>query len=100
MGFASGQTFQLRDEDHTLANALRFMLNKNNHVEFCGYSQPHPTEALINLRVQTDGLLSAQQAFQSAVTELQGACDVLSEKFEVALAEHQAKQQQQKQDEI
>ena len=26
--FDRGNTFQLHDEDHTLANALRFMLNK------------------------------------------------------------------------
>lgn len=26
--FDTGNTFQLEDEDHTLANSLRFMLNK------------------------------------------------------------------------
>ncbi|KAL0049313.1 hypothetical protein WJX82_011060 [Trebouxia sp. C0006] len=51
----NGVTFALEDEDHTLANALRFFLNKNPHVSFCGCSIPHPAEALVNIRVQTTG---------------------------------------------
>ncbi|KAK8940008.1 hypothetical protein KSP40_PGU019742 [Platanthera guangdongensis] len=48
-------TFSLMDEDHTLANSVRFMLNKDPRVEFCGYSIPHPSENKVNIRVQTTG---------------------------------------------
>ncbi|PKA60200.1 DNA-directed RNA polymerase II subunit RPB11 [Apostasia shenzhenica] len=51
----SSSTFSLADEDHTLANAVRFVLNKDPRVEFCGYSIPHPSENKVNIRVQTTG---------------------------------------------
>lgn len=93
-----GATFALENEDHTLANALRYFLNKkwacryscmacscthphgtthetstphetfhslhcpdarlvlrSPHVSFCGYSIPHPSEPVTNLRIQTTG---------------------------------------------
>jgi len=34
---ASEATFALAGEDHTLGNALRYMLNKNPEVVFAGY---------------------------------------------------------------
>ncbi|KAF8032046.1 hypothetical protein BT93_D1066 [Corymbia citriodora subsp. variegata] len=46
-------TFSFAEEDHTLANALRFSLNQDPQVIFCGYSIPHPTKAQVNVRVQT-----------------------------------------------
>ena len=83
-GADTGRTFALEDEDHTVANALRFLLNKkcaplravllfsylhctkrplllhhSPHVSFVGYSIPHPSEAVVNLRVQTTGGLLA-----------------------------------------
>nr|XP_015207127.1 PREDICTED: DNA-directed RNA polymerases I and III subunit RPAC2-like [Lepisosteus oculatus] len=48
-------TFVLHDEDHTLGNALRYMVMKNPEVEFCGYSITHPSESKINFRIQTRG---------------------------------------------
>ncbi|XP_070553896.1 DNA-directed RNA polymerases I and III subunit RPAC2-like [Ptychodera flava] len=48
-------TFVMHGEDHTLGNALRYMIMKNPEVQFCGYSIPHPTENKINLRIQTTG---------------------------------------------
>ncbi|XP_059660818.1 uncharacterized protein LOC132307153 [Cornus florida] len=51
----SASTFSLTDEDHTLANSLRFALNQDPRVTFCGYSIPHPADARVNIRVQTTG---------------------------------------------
>jgi DNA-directed RNA polymerase subunit L len=51
----SGATFAVEQEDHSLANALRFFLNKDARVAFAGYSMPHPTEDVVNVRVQTTG---------------------------------------------
>lgn len=93
--FGSGATFQLKGEDHTLANAgecrqpclaalvrhaggkrgcfatfptatrglsvaVRFMLNKDPNVEFTGYSIPHPSEQVVNVRVQVTRLGAAE----------------------------------------
>ena len=35
-------TFVLHNEDHTLGNALRYMMLKDPDVDFCGYNVPHP----------------------------------------------------------
>ncbi|RUS18097.1 hypothetical protein BC937DRAFT_89150, partial [Endogone sp. FLAS-F59071] len=43
----TSMTFSLKDEDHTLGNALR------PEVDYCGYSIPHPSEAKMNIRIQT-----------------------------------------------
>ncbi|KAL1060633.1 hypothetical protein V6Z11_1Z082400 [Gossypium hirsutum] len=51
----SAATFSLTDEDHTIANAVRFNLNQEPKSTFCGYSIPHPSEARVNIRVQTTG---------------------------------------------
>jgi len=83
----NGVTFALEDEDHTLANALRFMLNKNPHVEFCGYSIPHPTDAVVNLRVQTTGEITAQEALREALLNLKAACAHIKTTFQAEVAE-------------
>ena len=57
-------TYSLAGEDHTLGNALRFMLNKNPHVAFAGYSVPHPADELVNVRVQTSGKLPSAAGLQ------------------------------------
>ena len=44
--------FQIANEDHTLGNLLRFIIMKNPDVEFCGYTIPHPSEFVMNLRIQ------------------------------------------------
>ena len=46
-------TFTFYNEDHTLGNVLRSTLIKNKHVEFCGYTIPHPSEPFMKLRVQS-----------------------------------------------
>ena len=44
-------TYSFRDEDHTLGNLLRNQIIKSNHVEFCAYSVPHPSEPIMNVRI-------------------------------------------------
>lgn len=77
----SNATFSLEGEDHTLGNSLRFVLNRNPQVAFCGYSVPHPSEELVNVRVQTTGDLTAVQAFRDGLNDLSGICDVIEEEF-------------------
>ncbi|MEN2498913.1 MAG: RNA polymerase subunit AC19 [Marteilia pararefringens] len=43
--------YQLEGESHTLANALRQVINKNDEqIIFCGYSNPHPSKVMVNFR--------------------------------------------------
>ncbi|EFJ45440.1 hypothetical protein VOLCADRAFT_63657 [Volvox carteri f. nagariensis] len=90
-------TFSIEEEDHTLANSLRFFLNKNPHVSFCGYSMPHPSEELVNLRVQTTGQITAMQAVKAACEDMQQVCDHMRSTLSKAVAEFQQQEQSREQ---
>lgn len=81
-------SFQIAEEDHTLGNALRYIIMKNPEVEFCGYSIPHPSEALLNLRIQTYGEITAIEALQKGLQDLMDLCDVVEEKFTQRVTEY------------
>ncbi|VVT56870.1 uncharacterized protein SAPINGB_P005357 [Magnusiomyces paraingens] len=68
-------SFQIKNEDHTLGNPLRYIIMKNPDVEFCGYSIPHPSEAKLNIRIQTYGQTTAFQALQKGLKDLVDLCD-------------------------
>jgi len=73
-------SFEFEDEDHTLGNALRYIIMKNPDVEFCGYSIPHPSEALMNIRIQTyKG--TAREALEKGFDDLEGLCEVVADTF-------------------
>ncbi|AET40177.1 DNA-directed RNA polymerase core subunit RPC19 Ecym_5423 [Eremothecium cymbalariae DBVPG len=74
-------SFQISDEDHTLGNALRYIIMKNPEVEFCGYSIPHPSETVLNLRIQTYGKMTAVEALHKGLKDLMDLCDVVEDKF-------------------
>ncbi|KIW17321.1 hypothetical protein PV08_04513 [Exophiala spinifera] len=86
-------SFQIEKEDHTLGNALRYFVNKNPDVEFCGYTIPHPSETKMNIRIQTweDTRTTAVDALRKGLVDMMDACDVISEKFTQARDEFDAK---------
>ncbi|KAE9576976.1 DNA-directed RNA polymerases I and III subunit RPAC2 [Colletotrichum fructicola] len=76
----SAASFEFIDEGHTLGNALRYIIMKNPDVEFCAYAIPHPSEAKMNLRIQTyDG--TAVAALQQGLKDLQALSDTVAEEF-------------------
>ncbi|XP_030044393.1 DNA-directed RNA polymerases I and III subunit RPAC2-like [Microcaecilia unicolor] len=81
-------TFVLLNEDHTLGNALRYMIMKNPEVEFCGYSITHPSESKINFRIQTRGGLPAVEPFRRGLTELMDVCQHVLNTFETSIKEY------------
>jgi len=85
-------SFQIEKEDHTLGNALRYFINKNPDVEFCGYTIPHPSETKMNIRIQTwdDTGTTAYEALAKGLDDLMDACDVVTEKFTEARDEFYA----------
>ncbi|KAI6251100.1 DNA-directed RNA polymerases I and III subunit RPAC2 [Erysiphe necator] len=74
-------SFEFKNEDHTLANALRYIIMKNPNVEFCGYSIPHPSENIVNIRIQTYEGTTAIQALEKGFDDLMDLCDIVAEKF-------------------
>ncbi|KAK7949673.1 DNA-directed RNA polymerase 1 and 3 polypeptide [Apiospora saccharicola] len=74
-------SFEFLDEGHTLGNALRYIIMKNPDVEFCAYSIPHPSEAKMNIRIQTYDTTTATAALEKGLQDLEDLCDVVSEKF-------------------
>ncbi|GLT37671.1 hypothetical protein SLA2020_119750 [Shorea laevis] len=82
----SSATFSLTEEDHTLANAVRFTLNQDPRVTFCGYSIPHPSDARVNIRVQTTGD-PAREVLKDACQDLMLMCRHVSSTFDKAVDE-------------
>ncbi|TVY84906.1 DNA-directed RNA polymerases I and III subunit RPAC2 [Lachnellula suecica] len=97
-------SFEFTKEDHTLGNALRYIIMKNPDVEFCGYSIPHPSEELMNIRIQTYKSRGVEgtganwfaegtptEALEKGLNDLIDLCDVVTEKFQGAQEEYGTK---------
>ncbi|KAK4363742.1 hypothetical protein RND71_018983 [Anisodus tanguticus] len=80
----SKATFSLTDEDHTLANAIRFTLNQDPRVTFCGYSIPHPSDARVNIKVQTTGD-PAREVLNDSSQDLMLICEHVRGTFDQAV---------------
>ncbi|XP_022886181.1 DNA-directed RNA polymerases I and III subunit RPAC2-like [Olea europaea var. sylvestris] len=86
----SQATFSLTDEDHTLANSLRFTLNQDPRVTFCGYSIPHPSDARVNIRVQTTGD-PASEVLKDSCQDLMLICQHVRSTFDQAVVDFKNK---------
>ena len=84
------KTFTLKDEDHTMGNTIRYMLNKNPKVSLAGYSVPHPMETSVNVRVQTTGEITATAAMRDALLDIISVCDHVHDTFGDAVDEFRA----------
>ena len=95
-GASRSRTFIIGNEDHTIGNSLRHVLIQNsNTVEFAGYSVPHPSEPLVNIRVQTHA-----DCGKTAVQALQESCNTLHEQCQIVLNLLEEKLPEIKQDKI
>ncbi|KAL1953107.1 hypothetical protein VTO42DRAFT_3587 [Malbranchea cinnamomea] len=93
-GLETAASFQFDGEDHTLGNALRYVIMKNPEVEFCGYTIPHPSEAKMNLRIQTYDSTNVFAVLEKGFEDLMDLCDVVTEKFTAARDEFEANKMQ------
>ncbi|TDH71599.1 hypothetical protein CCR75_001046 [Bremia lactucae] len=64
------KTYVFHEEDHTLGNALRYILMRNPDVDFCGYTIPHPSEPMMHIRLQTRQGAPADEAMRAGLTDL------------------------------
>ena len=83
------KTFTLNDEDHTLANSLRYLIMKNPNVVFCGYTIPHPSEIKVNFRIQTNKQVSALEVLEKGLKDLAQVCAHVAETFKKAVVEYE-----------
>lgn len=60
---------------------------KNPKVEFCGYSAPHPSENVINVRIQMYDNLSSLQALTTALSDLDSLCETVEDAYLTSLQE-------------
>ena len=74
-------TFRFHGEDHTLGNSLRYILAKSPSTDFVGYSIPHPSEHVINFRLQTRKGKHVQAVMAEACTTLEALCDHILDTF-------------------
>ncbi|KAJ7043463.1 RBP11-like subunits of RNA polymerase [Mycena alexandri] len=82
----SAATYQIHDESHTIGNALRWMIMKNPKVEFCGYSAPHPSENVIQVRIQMYDNLSSLSALITALADLDALCETIETTYRADLS--------------
>ncbi|CAD6589017.1 MAG: RNA polymerase subunit AC19 [Tremellales sp. Tagirdzhanova-0007] len=81
----SACTFCLWEEDHTLGNALRWIIMKDPDVEFCGYSAPHPSDPKIHLRIQMYDNLSAIDCLRRGLKNLRDLLNTVNDKYKHSL---------------
>ncbi|KAG6410625.1 hypothetical protein SASPL_128690 [Salvia splendens] len=86
----SQATFTFTDEDHTLANSIRYILNQDPRVSFVGYSIPHPSDARVNIRVQTTGD-PAREVLKDSCEDLMHLCKHVTNTFDQAVAEFKSR---------
>eukprot|EP00588_Corethron_pennatum_P015530 CAMPEP_0194266462 /NCGR_PEP_ID=MMETSP0169-20130528/1352_1 /TAXON_ID=218684 /ORGANISM="Corethron pennatum, Strain L29A3" /LENGTH=167 /DNA_ID=CAMNT_0039007143 /DNA_START=60 /DNA_END=563 /DNA_ORIENTATION=+ len=91
---STSATFVLGNEDHTLGNALRHVLLERPDVGFAGYAVPHPSEPVVQIRLQTRAhgksgapKPTAISVLKSASRTLADVCDLLIERVEEAIPE-------------
>ncbi|KNE54824.1 hypothetical protein AMAG_00775 [Allomyces macrogynus ATCC 38327] len=74
-------TFAIQNEDHTMGGILRYIIGKNPDVLFCGYNLPHPAEDVMHFRIQTNGKITAADAFRKGLDDIVEMADHMSAEF-------------------
>ncbi|CAI7777768.1 unnamed protein product [Closterium sp. NIES-54] len=78
-------TLVIQREDHTIGNLLRMQLHRDPHVLFVGYRIPHPLKYEVQFKIQTTSQSSPQQAYNTALTALDGEMLQLKASFQEAV---------------
>mmetsp|Transcript_127225 Transcript_127225/g.360082 ORF Transcript_127225/g.360082 Transcript_127225/m.360082 type:complete len:218 (-) Transcript_127225:92-745(-) len=78
--------FHIWNEDHTLGNALRMELLRNENVLFAGYKVPHPLNHMIELRVHTLPKTSPEVAVRHAIANMKAECSSMLDQFDTGVA--------------
>ncbi|CAN8315278.1 unnamed protein product [Cochlearia groenlandica] len=82
----SSGRFLIAEEDHTLANSVRFVLNQDPRVTEAAYIIPHPSLESVNIHVKTTGD-PAREVLKDACQELMAMNRHVRGVFDKAVAE-------------
>ena len=82
--YSSCATFILHSEDYTIGNSLRDVIVKFNNVEFCGYCIPHPSDNVVNIRIQTFNV-PTENIFHDGLKDLRNISQIIHELFILCL---------------
>jgi DNA-directed RNA polymerase subunit L len=63
--------FQVKGIDHTLSNLLREQLNSIEGIKISGYHVSHPLVGIPQFVIETNGKISASDAFTEAIKNAQ-----------------------------
>ena len=86
-------TFVINKEDHTIGNLLRMQILRSPDTKFAGYQLPHPLMNECRVKIQTTSAGTTPiAAFQRAIEDLQGECEVLDRNFREEVAKKKAQQ--------
>ncbi|KFA68261.1 hypothetical protein S40285_01560 [Stachybotrys chlorohalonatus IBT 40285] len=80
-GMSNTSDFVLQKEDHTLGNLLSDHLKSHPNVLMSGYKIAHPNVPELFIRVQTDGTITAREAFTSVCEKLINQLEMLHQEF-------------------
>eukprot|EP01029_Cantina_marsupialis_P027818 TRINITY_DN774039_c0_g1_i1.p1 TRINITY_DN774039_c0_g1~~TRINITY_DN774039_c0_g1_i1.p1 ORF type:complete len:102 (-),score=22.03 TRINITY_DN774039_c0_g1_i1:159-464(-) len=78
------RTFIINEEDHTIGNSLRYVCMRDPKTDFCGYTNPHPSEAKINIRLQTSGA-EAHEVLGNGLNTLKNVFQYVEDSFDQEL---------------
>lgn len=82
--------FRIEGEGHTLGNPLCVLLRRVPGVTFAAYAIPHPQDTHIEVRVITDGRISAARALRKACDALATGLQGMRDSFRAQVAAMQA----------
>lgn len=74
-------TFSFMHEDHTMGNLIRMQLHLDKTVVFAGYRIPHPLEARMVVKVQTNGQKTPVQAVEHTLEDLRSEVTSIQAQF-------------------
>ncbi|OWR42017.1 putative DNA-directed RNA polymerases 1 and 3 subunit RPAC2 like protein [Danaus plexippus plexippus] len=80
------RTYVFQNESHTLGNALKCIIDRYEDVQFCGYTVPHPAEAKMHFRIQTQETPTLD-ILKRGLTDLQKVCEHTIDLFEKEVKE-------------
>ena len=73
------------DENHTMGNALRYIVSRDQDTNFCGYSIPHPNEPEMKIRLQTNNEVPASTVMKKGLDNLNAISQHVQKSFAAAL---------------
>ncbi|KAL0230121.1 hypothetical protein PCE1_003683 [Barthelona sp. PCE] len=78
--YSSG-VFTIVNEDHTLGNVLKFLLNRHPNVILAGYTIPHPLNAELKLRIQCKNDVQITDVLLEVLDSVEPFCDTVYQSF-------------------